>query len=101
MKTITAVVGVAVVVALATGARISHESTPTSHVTTPASTTTRGDIAVSSDDDSMSFTATCQDNGALIKVTPNTPATRPAATRECGNAAHDYAVLNRVAASGG
>jgi hypothetical protein len=100
MKAITAGIGTLVIVAVLASAAKSHHVQP-GPVTSPASNGAPGHIAVSSDDESLHFTVTCDDSGGVVTVKPDTAATRTAATRECHNAAHDYAVLSSVAATGG
>lgn len=59
-----------------------------------------GRIAVSHDDDTMHFLATCTDQGVMVTLHPDTAITRPAAIQACRKAGQSYAALSAVARSG-
>lgn len=103
MKTTGVVIVIIAVLAMAHEAT-SKNTTPVHHTapTTTTRSTTRsmapvtGTIAVSHDEDGLSFRATCDVHGAVVTLHPDNTTTRPAATRECQNAARDYAALDKV-----
>lgn len=98
MKTTGVILVIIIVLAMAHKATSKH-ATSTNH--TPASATaTAGHIAIQRDDDTMRYTATCDDHGAVVTLHPDNTTTRPAATQACRNAAHDYALLNSAAQGG-
>jgi hypothetical protein len=90
--------GVIIALAIAHAATRKH-ATPTSPTPNPGMST--GRLAVSRDDDTVHFTATCDDQGAVLTLHPDTTSTRPAATQSCRAAAHEYAALRSLDTQGG